>query len=152
MNVVRSERTQDVSTPTLRIRLCGNDYVLPIANVIEVAAMVETATLVEQAHPALHGVVIRRGQPLVLLDLRCIFGCQQMSIDVNTLFVVVKHGEELVGLIVDEVLGVIYFADDEIRPIGGGSDYIRGVVAYENTLLQWVQTAAILADILPDDE
>jgi len=150
MNVANAEHQAQVAT--LRIRLCEGDYVLPITTVVEVAAMVESASLVKQAHPALHGVVIRHGDPLVLVDLRYVFQCEERPVTTNTLFIVVAHGAEMVGLIVDEVLGVVYFDDNEIRTVGGESGYLRGVVAHQNSLLQWVNTDAVLKDILPHNE
>jgi len=139
--------------PVLCFEVCGHDYALAIPQVVEVAAMVATADLSELAHPALRGVVIRRGQPLVLVDLRLLFGCPKAEITLETLFVVVQpEGHQMAGFVVDGVQGVLYFDQDKMRPVQGGNGYMRGVVAREQALVQWLDAASILADTLPESE
>jgi purine-binding chemotaxis protein CheW len=137
----------------VRFKVCDNDYALAIQDVVEVAAMVETANLGEFAHPALRGVVIRRGQPLVLVDLRVLFGCPAAEITLDTLFVVVQpSGHRMAGFIVDAVQGVVYFSQDAIRPVRGENNYMRGVVAQGQGLVQWLDAVPILSDTLPEGE
>jgi chemotaxis signal transduction protein len=131
--------------------LCHQRYAVEVDDVVEVAAMVEAAPLGDDKSAVLHGVVIRHGEPLILLDLRRLMGCDEAVIDLSTLFIVVKPGKELVGFIVDRVQGVIYFLQDDMRPIHDGKGFIRGVVAQDGVLVKWLDVAQILADTLPDD-
>lgn len=139
--------------PVLHFVVCGRHYALAIPQVVEVAAMVETADLAELAHPALRGVVIRQGEPLVLLDLRVLFGCGAAPVSLDTLFIVVQaSGYHLAGFVVDAVQGVVYFDAGAVQPIAGGNGYMRGVVAQGQALIQWLDAAPILAETLPESE
>lgn len=145
-------RHEATSTPVLCFALCGRDYALSIDDVVEVAAMVEAAPLGANTNPAQYGVVIRRGTPVILIDLRRVFGCEDAPVDLSTLFIVVQHRNEMVGFIVDRVEGVIYFSQGDVRPMNGEQDYVRGVIAQDNRLIQWLRTAPILDDTLPNDD
>ena len=139
------------ATPVLRFTLCEQHYALAIDDVVEVAAMVESARLDDgdNTSDALYGVIIRRSQPMMLIDLRRLFGCAAAPVDLTTLFVVVRAGDTLAGFIVDEVLGVIYVAPDDVRPHNGGDGRVRGMMARDNMLVQWLQVGPILQDVLP---
>lgn len=128
--------------------VCGQRYALSVDEVVEVAAMLEVAPLEANSNPALHGVVIRRGEPLLLVDLRWVLRCADAPIDLNTLFVVVTNGYELVGLLVDRVEGVVYLHEKDVRAMRGGVGYVRGVVAHEGSLVQWLHPTNILKDTL----
>lgn len=136
----------------LTFTLCDQRYALSIDEVVEVAALVESAGLGMDAYQSVHGVVIRRGEPMLLVDLRRVFHCEQVTVDVNTLFIVVKNRQEYVGFLVDSVQGVLYLAKDVMRPVHGEHAYIQGVAAHSGDLIQWLQVAPILEDTLPEDE
>lgn len=138
------------ATPVLQFTLCEQHYALAVDDVVEVAAMVEAATLGsgDMLSPALHGVIVRRSQPLMLVDLRRLFGCDAAHVDLSTLFIVVRDGDTLAGFIVDTVAGVIYIWPDEVRPISDGGR-VGSVVAREGRLIQWLQVGPILRDVLP---
>lgn len=133
----------------LLVTVCQQHYTVTIDEVVEVAAMVESARLSEETHPAVHGVIVRRGLPLVLIDLRVLFYCTDAPVSLNTLFVVVKHHKELVGFIVDHVEGVVYLNLDDVRPVRGGYGFVRGVLAHNHLLVQWLSASAVVAGTLP---
>jgi chemotaxis signal transduction protein len=140
-------------TPILRFKVCEQNYALAINQVVEVSAMVEIATLSEQMHPSIRGVVIRRGQPLVLVDLRRFFRCEAAPVTLETLFIVVQpDAHQMAGFIVDHVQGVLYLNNNDMRAVRGGHGYMRGVVAQEQQLIQWLDAAPILADTLPESQ
>lgn len=137
--------------PALTFTVCGHTYAISIVDVVEVAAMVETATIADDTDPILHGVVIRRGEPMMLLDLRHLFYCADAPVTLETLFVVVQSNsdKEPVGFLVDQVQGVVYLKQDDVRPVEGGRGYIRGIVAHQQVLIQWLDVNAITAHALP---
>lgn len=142
-----------MTTPVLVCALCDQKYALPITYVVEVAAMVESAQINDDhTSPALYGVVIRRGAPMLLIDLRRVFGCAAAPVDLDTLFVVVRYGKEVVGFIVDHVQGVVYFAEELLREVSRGSGYVRGVTTHKDEVVQWLNIPAILQDTLPTNE
>jgi len=142
----------DTGTAYLSVTVCDRRYALHIDEVVEVAAIVESASMMEAGNPALHGVVIRRGEPLILIDLRHLFECDTAPIDLNTLFVVVQHQGELVGLIVDHVAGVVYLDVERFQGRATSNAYIHSVSAHEGELMSRLNLPAVLADTLPESE
>lgn len=140
---------EETTLPVLCFTLCEQYYALSINDVLEVAAMVETAKLGIDVNPAIQGVIIRHGEPLILIDLRVLFHCPDAPINLSTLFIVVQYGNELVGFIVDSVQGVVYFQKDAIRPVSGENGYVYGVLTHDNTLIQWLNLSTILNNTLP---
>lgn len=136
----------------LAITICEKTYGIAIDEVVEVAALVEAAPLGGDDYPAVHGVVIRRGEPMLLVDLRRVFGCPQHTATVDTLFVVVRNLHESVGFLVDNVQGVVYLPYQAMRPMAGNSGHIRGVAAHDGKLVQWLHMQRLIDDTLPADE
>jgi chemotaxis signal transduction protein len=138
------------TTPALQFTLCEQHYALAIDDVVEVAAMMEAASLAsgEALSPALHGVIVRQSQPLMLIDLRRLFGCAAAPVNLATLFIVVRDGDTLAGFIVDAVTGVVHIPAGDVRPVSSGGR-VRGVVARDDRLIQWLQVGPILRDVLP---
>ncbi|MEM6285052.1 MAG: chemotaxis protein CheW [Chloroflexota bacterium] len=141
--------TDDI--PVLTFAVCQQTYAVSIMDVVEVAAMVETARIGDEISPYVYGVVIRRGTPMILIDLRHLFHCDEAPVTLATLFVVVRSqsDEELTGFIVDQVQEVVYLKRSEIRPVDGGKGYIRGMVAREQVLIQWLDIETIVAHTQP---
>lgn len=138
--------TKKTEIPLLTFRLAQQQYALLIDDVIEVAAMVEMIR-VAGAKPEAPGMVNRHGKPLQLIDLRVVFEQPAPSITAATLFIVVQHGEQMAGLIVDEVLQVEYAADTGYAT---SVPYIRGIISQDTRLIQVVSLAALLDTHLPD--
>lgn len=137
--------------PALRFQVCQQAYALSVSQVVEVTAMMAATPLAGNAGPAIHGVIVRRGQPMVVVDLRRAFGCEKAPIDLSTLIIVIRHGKNWVGFVVDSVQGVIYFREEETRPANSETSFVRAVVVVGGTLLQWLDAAAVLAHTLPTD-
>lgn len=121
--------------PVLTVRvgdqLCG----FLIEDVVEVAVMVALSRTPEMP-PHMHGFANRHGNVMPVLDLRSILGLAVGEADANTLFVVVRQGEQLTGLVVDEVLQVEYFAPGSIKETSHAGKYIRGIISYNDRLIQ----------------
>lgn len=136
--------------PLLVFSVCGQQYALPIEEVVEVSAMMATTELSTEHHPAVHGLVVRRGQPLLLLDLRVVFGCEA-GVDLSTFFVVLQYERGQIGVIVDHVRGVMYIADGQDMTETERPHFVRGVIAHEGVLIQRLDMRPILAHTLPED-
>lgn len=135
--------------PFLTFRLGQQSYALPIAQVVEVAAMVELVT-VANAPAALLGVANRHGSVLPLLDLRLVFGQPAAPITDSTLFVVAALGTRQVGLIVDEIYQVAYFDAQQLAASPLSEKYVEGILTYRDQLVQIVALPALLASFLPE--
>lgn len=132
--------------PYLVCRLGHQAYALPIAQVLEVAAMV-ALTRTPSAPPEVLGIANRHGQPLPVLNLRAAFsGHNESSITPETLFIVVQDGATLAGLVVDGVEGVDYYGN--MHP-AAGERYIAGIITDAERLIQVIALPALLASFLP---
>jgi purine-binding chemotaxis protein CheW len=133
--------------PFLWCRIGEQTYGIAIAHVIEVAAMVAFASLPE-SHPAVCGVINRRGDVLPLLDLRRVFNAPVSSLTPETLFIVVQGETQRAGLIVDEVYQVKYWPTAQIFPAPRSSSFLDSIVSHETELIQVIALNALLAHTL----
>lgn len=125
-------------------------YALPIEDVVEVAAMVELVAVVSAA-PEILGLANRHGEVLPMLDLRPIFRQGKGgNINASTLFVVAAHGDQRVGLVVDEVHQVAYFGMEQLARTTTREKYIRGIIPYGEQLIQIIALPPLLAFFLSD--
>jgi len=135
--------------PILTFSIGDKHYALPIDVVVEVAAMVETIP-VPESEPELLGVVNRHGSVLPLLDLRQLFHVPLQPIDVSTLFIVARYGEQLVGLVVDAVFQVEYIENKQIEATPAYGAYVKQIVSQGPRLIQLLALAPIVSRFLPD--
>ena len=122
-------------------------YALPIADVIEVAAMVESIP-VPDSRPELMGVINRHGTILPLLDVRQIFGVEPKPIQVSTLFIVASYENQTVGLVVDAVFQVEYIEKEEIETTPAYGNYVQGIVTQDAMVVQIITLKPILSQFL----
>ena len=123
-------------------------YALPIEDVVEVAAMVELVQVVD-APPEMLGLANRHGEVLPVLDLRPIFRHGKSRIGASTLFVVAAHGEQKMGLVVDEVHQVVYFNIQQLVRASTREKYVRGIIPQGDNLIQVIALPALLAHFMP---
>lgn len=141
---------ESVRLAFLTFSLGTQRYALPIEDVVEVAAMVELVQ-VAGATPELLGLANRHGQVLPVLDLRPIMRQGRSQISASTLFVVAAHGDQYVGLVVDEVQQVVYFNMTQLVHASTREKYIRGIIPYEDQLIQVIALPPLLTLFLPGD-
>lgn len=135
--------------PVLTFMMGDKQYALLIDYVVEVAAMVHYSEVAD-ATPFLLGMVNRHGQVMPLIDLRIIFGLETPIIDTNILFVVARHNNILVGLVVDAVNQVEYIYQSDLRVAPGGGRWIKQVASHHDDLLQIVNLPAVVNHLLPE--
>jgi chemotaxis signal transduction protein len=128
----------------LSFRLGKQLYCLPIAHVVEVAAMISTDALPD-APPALLGVANRHGEILPMLDLRVAFKTELSPITSSTLFIVAEYRGQMLGLLVDEIQQVLYVSPKALKPAGTSSRFMSHLLNYENKLYQQIDVKALLA-------
>jgi purine-binding chemotaxis protein CheW len=132
----------------LTFRLGNQQYALPIDDVVEVAVMVELTRL-SGVRPEILGMINRHGVPLLLLDLRAVFGQENPLVDASTLFIVTTDSKEakLVGLVVDEIQQVEYLPS-HAPTTTNTAQYIRSVVSHRSRLMQIIAVDSLLASYL----
>ena len=94
--------------------------------------MIEDVTSVPNAHPALEGVVLVRGQVIPAINLRTRFGFDKIERDLRSRLVVINSGTRTVGLIVDTAREFLKISADSIEPppealTGLSGHYLEGI-------------------------
>lgn len=87
-------------------RLSNQFYGLPVEQVVEMLQMVMPREMPDLPNGMI-GVIDYRGQVIPLLDLRQILELPTATISLNTPILVVKAGNNLFAVLVDQVQGVV---------------------------------------------
>jgi purine-binding chemotaxis protein CheW len=99
--------------------LSREKYGVEILKVIEINSMMHITT-VPRCAPYMKGVVNLRGKIIPVVDLRMLFGMEPMDYDDKTCTIIVNaviNGKAIpVGMIVDRVLEVTHFDEEQIAP------------------------------------
>ncbi len=133
--------------PILAFYVGEQAYALRISDVLEVAAMVELLPM-PQAAPEVLGLANRHGEVLPLLDMRLLMGVPQQQVTANTFFVVVEHEEQRLGLVVDQINLVKYFAAHDFQRVPS-SAYVKSIVNDGGTILQIIEVAPLFTRVMP---
>jgi len=89
----------------LAFRLAGEQYAIDIHDIVEILKYRQT-TPVPHAADLIHGIVSVRGRIITVVDGRRRLGLQAAAVSPAARIIVLRDGEESVGLLVDEVLQV----------------------------------------------
>ena len=97
-------------------------------------------TVVHRAPEYVRGVINLRGSIVTVIDLRKKFGFEPLQEEVETQIVIIRQGDEYIGLLVDSVSDVVLAGEDDIEPppsnLGGvAGQYFKGIFKQENTLV-----------------
>lgn len=114
----------------------GEVYGVEILAIREIIKLREI-TEVPRAPRFLLGVVTVRGLVLPVLDLRLRLRLEATALTRAARILIVVHKNERFGLLVDEVRGVVRFADDQIEPpppslVSGEASFLAGIGRYDD--------------------
>ncbi len=137
------------SAPILIFRLGDQLYGLPIADVVEAAAVV-ALTKVPDVRPEVLGIANRHGEAIPVLDLRLVLGHPAAPITITSLFIVVQVGGQLAGLLVDEVHKVQYVVPDQISTAPTSGKYVGRIISDEMGLVQVIAVDLLLTAYLTE--
>ncbi|HEU4768272.1 MAG TPA: chemotaxis protein CheW [Pyrinomonadaceae bacterium] len=117
--------------PFILFELAGTTYGVR-SRVVQQIEMIEDVAAVPNAHPAVEGVALVRGQVIPALNLRTRFGFDTIERSLRSRLVVINTGSRVVGLIVDTAREFIQIAPDSIKPppealTGLSGKYLEGV-------------------------
>lgn len=120
-------------------RLAGEDYAVPIAGVHTVEKTMPI-TRVPKAPDFVDGVINLRGEVVPVLNLRRRLELPEITEGADTHVVVALAGDQLVGLIVDEISHVLSLPSTAIQPadqvVGEANrSFLSGVGKWENGLI-----------------
>jgi purine-binding chemotaxis protein CheW len=111
--------------------------------------MIEDVASVPNAHPAVEGVVLVRGQVIPALNLRTRFGFERIERDLRSRLVVINTDKRVVGLIVDTAREFIKISPDSIEPppealTGLSGHYLEGVATIGERMILILNLDAVL--------
>ena len=111
--------------------------------------MIDDVATVPNAHPAVEGVVLIRGQVIPALNLRQRFGFERIERDLRSRLVVINSGERVVGLIVDTAREFIKIPTESIEPppealTGLTGEYLEGIAAIKERMVLVLNLDAVL--------
>lgn len=89
----------------VRFTLAEQMYGLPVLQIVQVLRIVAFNVVPDPPHGML-GVIDFRGRVIPLIDLRRVFDLPSQSMGLNTPVLVARVSDRLLGLVVDEVMGV----------------------------------------------
>jgi len=125
--------------------LCGLD----IAHVQEINKNI-AVTVVHRAPKYVCGVINLRGEIVTVVDLRTKFGFEPLAQDAETQIVIVRQGDENIGLLVDSVNDVVIADEKDIEPppsnmAGVTGRFFKGIYKLEHGLVAILNIDELLA-------
>lgn len=90
-------------------------------NILNIKEIIKPAAVTElpRCEPVILGILSLRGTILPVVDLRMLLGHEQSPLTRSARVLIVTDGDELIGLLVDEVRQVLHLADENIEPPPG---------------------------------
>jgi purine-binding chemotaxis protein CheW len=125
--------------PFILFELAGTTYGVR-SRFVQQIEMIEDVASVPNAHPAVEGVVLVRGQVIPALNLRTRFGFDTVERNLRSRLVVINTGGRVVGLIVDTAREFIKIAPESIEPppealTGLSGQYLEGIATLNERMI-----------------
>jgi purine-binding chemotaxis protein CheW len=134
--------------PFILFELAGTTYGVRSRFVQQIDMIADVAS-VPNAHPAVEGVVLVRGQVIPALNLRTRFGFERVDRDLRSRLVVNKNGTRVVGLVVDTAREFLKIAAESIEPppealTGLSGYYLEGIATINERPILVLNLDAVL--------
>src|ERR1044072_9753729 len=101
--------------PFMLFELAGTTYGV-LSSFVQQIEMIDDVAPVPNAHPAVEGVVLVRGQVIPALNLRTRFGFERIERELRSRLVVINTGKRVVGLVVDTARELLKVPAGAIEP------------------------------------
>ena len=137
-----------MTEPFVLFELAGTTYGVR-SRFVQQIEMIDDVASVPNAHPAVEGVVLVRGQVIPALNLRVRFGFEKIERDLRSRLVVITTGTRVVGMIVDTAREFIKSPAESIEPppealTGLSGHYLEGVASIGDRLILILNLDAVL--------
>lgn len=137
-----------MTEPFVLFELAGTIYGVR-SRFVQQIEMIDDVASVPNAHPAVEGVVLVRGQVIPALNLRVRFGFDKIERDIRSRLVVITTGTRVVGMIVDTAREFIKIPTESIEPppealTGLSGNYLEGVASIGDRLILILNLDAVL--------
>ena len=136
------------SEPFILFELAGTTYGVR-TRLVQQIDMIDNVAAVPNAHSALEGVVLVRGQVIPALNLRTRFGFDRIERDLRSRLVVINTGTRVVGLIVDTAREFLKIPAGSIEPppealTGLSGRYLEGIATINERPILVLNLDAVL--------
>ena len=134
--------------PFILFELSGTTYGVR-SRFVQQIDMIEDIAAVPNAHPAIDGVVLVRGQVIPALNLRTRFGFEKIDHDLRSRMVVINSGNRVVAMVVDTAREFLKLATDSIEPppealTGLSGQYLEGIATIDGRMILVLNLDAVL--------
>jgi len=134
--------------PFILFELAGTTYGVR-SRFVQQIEIIEDVASVPNAHAAVEGVVLVRGQVVPALNLRTRFGFDKIERDLRSRLVVINTGTRVVGLIVDTAREFLKIATESIEPppealTGLSGHYLEGIATIGERMILILNLDAVL--------
>ena len=134
--------------PFILFELAGTTYGIR-SRFVQQIEMIEDFAPVPNAHAAVEGVALVRGQVIPALNLRTRFGFERIQRDLRSRLVVINTGRRVVGLVVDTAREFIKIPADAIEPppealTGLSGRYLEGIASIGQRMILVLNLDSVL--------
>lgn len=134
--------------PFILFELSGTTYAVR-SRFVQQIDMIDDVASVPNAHPAVEGVVLVRGQVIPALNLRTRFGFEKIERDLRSRLVVINNGNRVVGLVVDTAREFLKIAPESIEPppealTGLSGHYLEAIATIDGRMILILDLDAVL--------
>ena len=134
--------------PFILFELAGTTYGVR-SSFVQQIEMIDDVASVPNAHTAVEGVVLVRGQVIPALNLRTRFGFEKIERDLRSRLVVINTGARVVGLVVDTAREFLKISADSIEPppqalTALSGHYLEGIATVAERMILILNLDAVL--------
>ena len=136
------------SEPFILFELAGTTYGVR-SRLVQQVEMIDDVASVPNAHAAVEGVVLVRGQVIPALNLRTRFGFDRIDRDLRSRLLVINTGTRVVGMIVDTAREFLKIPAASIAPppdalTGLSGRYLEGIATVNERPILVLNLDAVL--------
>ena len=142
--------SSDKRRELIAFRIGSQEFCVDIMSVREIRGWTP-ATALPHAQKFMRGVINLRGTVLPIIDLSARLGLGFTTAEARHVIIVVRTGEQEVGLLVDAVCDILSVTEDMVQPTPNvASDavrsFMRGILAVDGRMIGVVGLERILPD------
>ncbi|NGM50323.1 chemotaxis protein CheW [Caulobacter sp. 602-2] len=134
----------------ISFRVGDQEYCVDIMAVREIRGW-SPATTLPQSPGYMRGVINLRGAVLPIMDLACRLGMPMVEPTVRSVFIVVKAGDRMIGMLVDAVSDILSITDDLVQPTPDVAcdavrSFIRGIISIDGRMISEISLDRLLPE------
>lgn len=132
----------------IAFRIGAQEFCVDIMTVREIRGWTQTTPL-PHARREMRGVINLRGAVLPIIDLRASLGFGLTEPEARHVIVVVRHGGQEAGLLVDAVLDILTVQEASIQPVPQVANVavapcLKGMIAFEGRMISVIGLEHVL--------